>query len=210
MTEAKNTQAFIFDFDGTLANTFGIVVRAMNQFSRDYGYEPISEAELDYLRGLPAHQVLKSLGIPWYKVPDMILRFQRYVKTHMVEVELFPLVVDILIALKSKGYVLGIITSNSRENVELLLKKHACDALDFIHSSRHFFGKAKTLKKVIKQWGLDKQSVYYIGDETRDIDAARICGIKSIAVTWGFNKRNLLEAHKPDFLIDELMELLSI
>ena len=206
----KNTPAFIFDFDGTLANTFDIVVRAMNQFSEHYGYEPVSEDRIDYLRGLPAHQVLKSLGIPWYKVPDMILRFQRYVKDHMVEVELFPSVVDALMMLKSRGHILGIITSNSRENVTLLLKKHECETLDFIHSSRHLLGKATTLKKVIKQWGLDKNLVYYIGDETRDIDAARSCGIKSVAVTWGFNKRTVLEAHKPDYLVDSLDDLLSI
>ncbi|HLB58081.1 MAG TPA: HAD hydrolase-like protein, partial [Gammaproteobacteria bacterium] len=51
---------------------------------------------------------------------------------------------------------------------------------------------------------------FYIGDETRDIQAAKKNHIYSIAVTWGFNNKKVLAAEKPDFLIDNPKELLAV
>ena len=206
MTEANNS-TLIFDFDGTLANTFDLVVDAVNSLASDYGFEPVSPAHCDYLRGLPAHKVLKLMSVSWYRIPELIIKVQRYMKSRMDSVHFYPGIAEAIVSLKSAGFSLGIITSNSCENVEILLKKHQCNEFSFIHSARHVFGKSKALKVIIKQRGLDKHSVYYIGDETRDIDAAKLCGIKSVAVTWGFNKKELLMASHPSLLIDHVDEL---
>ncbi|PSB03825.1 HAD family hydrolase, partial [Merismopedia glauca] len=52
--------------------------------------------------------------------------------------------------------------------------------------------------------------VIYVGDETRDIEAARKSKIKAIAVCWGFNFREILAKYKPDFLIDRPSQLLEV
>lgn len=57
------------------------------------------------------------------------------------------------------------------------------------------------MRKVLKDEKLDPQQTYYIGDETRDIDVARAVGIKSIAVTWGFQGEAILRKRKPDYVI---------
>jgi phosphoglycolate phosphatase-like HAD superfamily hydrolase len=49
---------------------------------------------------------------------------------------------------------------------------------------------------------LDPSKVFYIGDETRDIEAAKKAGIKSIAVTWGYNTKAILDNSNPDFLCE--------
>ena len=197
----------LFDFDGTLANTFSLIVEAVNALAPDYGYEPLTATQLDCLCGLPARQVLKLMDVSWYRIPELILKVQRYMSSRMSCVNLYPEMLNTLAALKQQGSRMGIITSNSRSNVERVLSRHQCHDFDFIHSSRHLFGKSKSLKAVIKRMGIDTHAVYYIGDETRDIDAARGCGIQSVAVTWGFNKRELLLSNQPDFLIDSVDEL---
>jgi phosphoglycolate phosphatase len=59
------------------------------------------------------------------------------------------------------------------------------------------------------EYSLASDECVYVGDETRDVEAARKAGMRSAAVTWGFNSRELLEKSRPDFLIDRPGELLE-
>ena len=52
--------------------------------------------------------------------------------------------------------------------------------------------------------------VIYVGDEVRDITGAKNAGVKVIAVAWGYNSRELLEKHKPDFPVDTPQESPSL
>ena len=106
---------------------------------------------------------------------------------------------------------MGIITSNSKKNVEKFLKKHNLnDIFDFIDSSTRILGKSYQIKSIIKKHRLDKDSVLYIGDETRDIEATKKVGIKVAAVTWGFNSSERLSQFSPDYLIDEPEQLIRV
>jgi phosphoglycolate phosphatase-like HAD superfamily hydrolase len=106
---------------------------------------------------------------------------------------------------------LGIVTSNQENNVRLFLETHQLSHIfSFIRSGRTLFGKHKLLKKVLKQENLAPENVFYVGDETRDIEAARKTQIASVAVTWGFNSQQILQTYHPDFLISHPQELLEI
>jgi phosphoglycolate phosphatase len=48
---------------------------------------------------------------------------------------------------------------------------------------------------------------YYVGDEVRDIVAAKEVGVSSVAVTWGYSRRSALEAERPDVLVDRPEQL---
>ena len=63
---------------------------------------------------------------------------------------------------------------------------------------------------MLREKKFDKKDVLYVGDETRDITAAKKAKIKVVAVTWGFSSRKGLEKYKPDFLIDKPEELLEV
>ena len=49
---------------------------------------------------------------------------------------------------------------------------------------------------------LDSANTYYVGDETRDIEAAKTAGVKSIAVTYGMNTKDVLQKSEPDIITD--------
>ena len=57
---------------------------------------------------------------------------------------------------------------------------------------------------------LSKSDVYFVGDEVRDIDAGKKTGIKTIAVSWGYNTKDALAKEHPDYLIDSPLELKDI
>ena len=123
-------------------------------------------------------------------------------REEMHHLQPFPGIPKALHELHASGFQLGIVTSNSEQNVISWLHDHDIrQYFKFIHSAPNYFGKAKTLQKIIKMNKLDREKVYYIGDETRDIDAAIQCSISSIAVTWGKKKKKIISEHNPHYLV---------
>ena len=81
---------------------------------------------------------------------------------------------------------------------------------NFIHDESNHFSKRYLLKKTLKKYKIDKSKVFYIGDETRDIEAAKRNNIQSIAVTWGYNSEKVLLKHLPTYLAKQPEYLLAI
>jgi len=71
-------------------------------------------------------------------------------------------------------------------------------------------GKPREFRKILKKRGISKDHALYIGDESRDIEAAHAVGMKVISVLWGYNSKQALESHKPDFLADSGEDALEI
>ena len=117
---------------------------------------------------------------------------------------------DVLQELRSRCDLLGMVTSNSEENVARFLALQGLDFFDCGAYSSGMFGKASKLRGLIHKHHLQKQNVLYIGDTVGDIIACRKAGIKAAAVTWGYNSREVLAAVKPDFLVSEPRGLLDI
>lgn len=66
----------IFDFDGTLADSFGWFARNINQAAAKYNFRVVTHEEHEKLRLLDTRSILAYLGIPWWKVP-FIARYMR-------------------------------------------------------------------------------------------------------------------------------------
>ena len=203
---------FIFDFDGTLADTLPVLVRSINQFSRKYRYRTIDPEELPRLRLLSARELIKDLRMSRLVVPLVV---REGIKLLNKEIGSVPLVVaalkQTLHRLKSEyDAYLGIVTSNSKSNVRAFLKSHNLFLFDFIESSVSLFGKHLVLRKVMQRKGLSCGDTIYIGDEIRDIDAARDARLKVGAVAWGYNTVDALKAKRPDYLFYQPDDLLSV
>jgi len=84
------------------------------------------------------------------------------------------------------------------------------DLFDFFYTAKKVFGKDRTISKIIKDMKLEKSKVYFVGDEVRDIEAGKKVGIKTIAVSWGYNTKDALDKEHPDHLIDSPLELENI
>jgi phosphoglycolate phosphatase-like HAD superfamily hydrolase len=125
-------------------------------------------------------------------------------------IQLFCGIKEVLLELNNRGFKLGIITSNSRANVLASMEKNGLqDVFTFIYSSSTF-GKHKVIQRWLNREKLHPEEVVYVGDEIRDIEAAKRTGIKMIAVAWGFNSRQALAEHNPDCLIETPQELIEV
>ena len=203
-------KVIIFDFDGTLADTIDILLNITNRLSSELGFKSATKEELAQLSNLTSWQILRYSGISIFKFPLLIRKLKAELRSEIPTIQLFAGIKEVLLDLTKLGFQLGIITSNSRENVLALLEINGLQGtFTFIYSGSTF-GKHKVINKWLKKEQINPEEVIYVGDETRDIDAARKTGIKIIAVTWGFNSKSALAAQNPDFLIERPQELIEI
>ena len=197
----------IYDFDGTLADTFTATIEIYNRIAAEKGFKTITSDNVEMIRSSSPGEIMKILGVKLYQLPPLVIRARKELKSAMPTVQLHAGIKEMVYGLKELGYEQGIVTSNSKENVNEFLKKNDLEIFDFFYGGGSLFGKAAILKKIIKERHVLPQDIIYVGDEVRDIEAAKQAGTKMIAVSWGFNKRSALEKRAPEVLIDRPGEL---
>lgn len=204
-------KTIIFDFDGTIADTYQTLITITNNLANEFGYAQISPEELLELKQLSSREILRKSKISWIKIPFLLKRGQAELNKLVVTLKPINGIEKSLEKLKERGYYLGIITSNSYENVQGFLENNQLkNIFDFIYPSIPLFRKHNAIKKFINKHGFKPEEVIYVGDETRDIEAARKCKVKIASVSWGFSDKFLLEQYNPDFLLDCPKELLTM
>jgi len=206
-----NVKVIIFDFDGTIADTIDAIVDITNNFSEEFGYKRTSQEELAKIKNFSSQQIIRQSGISIFKLPLIARKIKAELNKRIRTLKPIPGVKEALIELKSQESKLGIITSNSKENAVAFLESNQLQYLfDFVYSGRTLFGKSKVITHLIKQENFNPEAVVYVGDEVRDIEAARKSKIKVIAVTWGFNSRQVLTQYSPDYVVSDPKELVEV
>lgn len=198
----------IFDFDGTLADSLPLLIALFYEITKSE--QQFSAAEIERLRNMPAQRVIKELGVPLYRVPRLLIHGRNQLTKHIDDLAAIDGIVPVVKKLHKKGFKLYIVSSNSTHNIQLFLDRYGIGAyFEHIYGGVGIFGKASALKSVMKREKLDRGSCVYIGDETRDIEAARKAGVAAISVSWGFNGKQILQEYQPDALVDLPGDLLK-
>lgn len=203
-------KVILFDFDGTIADTYQAIADITNQLSTEFGYKALNQEELLLIKNLSSREIVKLSEISVFKLPFLVRRIRTELSKEISELNPIEGIDLVLRELKRQGYVLGIVTSNDRANVDIFLRNNRLNRLfSYIYSSTAIFGKHRVIDRAIKENRLRRSDVIYVGDETRDIRSARKSNIPSIAVSWGFNAAEILAKNQPDYLINEPSELLK-
>lgn len=199
----------LFDFDGTIADTIPVIISILRQISGEFGYDYLENIDVEKFKDLKILEILKTLKIPIYKLPFILKRTNDEYKKRVAFVKPFPGIKKLTFHLKKSGFSLGILSSNKVENIKSFLIQNKMDIFDYIYAEKSVFGKAKAMKSFLKKNNLKSENIVYIGDEIRDIEAARKNNIQIIAVSWGFNSKKALQKYAPDDLIDSPEDLLK-
>lgn len=197
----------VFDSDGTLADTLPWVANAFNELAARHGFSPVTEANREELRHLSARHLLQHLKIPLWKIPALVAGVRRLMAEHIAEFSLFDGISDSLQKLHESGATLGIVSSNSRENVRHILGPANASLIRHYACGASMFGKAPKLRAVLKTSGIPARQAIYIGDEIRDAEAARKTGMAYGAVAWGYHALETLRNQNPDECFTEPREI---
>lgn len=198
-----------FDFDGTLADSLQLGVKVANILAQKYKYKKVDIEKINFYRDLTAQELLKEFDISWFKLILIGPHFKKEFFNHIEELNPVEGIIEVIKIISQKNH-LGILSSNSEKNIYHFLEKHKIeDYFSDVTGMRHLFGKDKLLLKIMKKKHIAKNKIIYIGDESRDIEAANRLGIKSIAVNWGFNSTEVLQKHNPTAIATSAKQLLE-
>jgi len=189
----------VWDFDGTLADTLALALTAYNDLAARYGFRPVKDPAA--VRGMSTRVFLKQHRISLLRLPRLLRDYHAVTRSRMGEVRLFDGMPDVLSRLKATGCRQGVLSSNSAENITACLRANGVEGVfDFVIGYPRLFGKGRVIRRLLTKQGIEPTRFLYIGDEVRDVEAAKQAGVDGGAVAWGFHTLERLSQASPTYL----------
>lgn len=196
----------IFDLDGTLADSFPWFRRHVNGVADRFAFRRIADEDVENLRHADSREILSRLEVPTWKLPAIARHMRRLKAQHLMDIPLFDGADAMLRTLSDAGFRLALVSSDSEANARRQLGELAA-LFSHFDCGASIFGKAAKFRRVVRRAGLTPADVLAIGDEVRDIEAARSAGIACGAVCWGFATTEALRARAPDLIFERMEDI---
>jgi phosphoglycolate phosphatase len=196
----------IFDFDGTLANSLPWFRASFQDMIARFDLAPVGADEMEGLRGMSARQIMARLNVPMWRLPAIVRDMRKRKLAAASEISLFDGVATLLSDLQRLGIQTAIVSSDGEESVRRVLGS-AAGLVSRFDCGAAIFGKHRKFRRVARHFGTRPADTICIGDEIRDIEAARAAGMDSGAVTWGYAFPAALQAAGPTHMFNSIAEI---
>ena len=215
-TPGSRWSALLFDLDGTLADTIGLILTCYRHTMRVHLGRELPDREwLDTL-GMPLRDQLRRFARSDQEVQAMLATYSAYQRQiHDGMVAAYPGVREVLEQLASAGTPMGVVTSKRREMSERTLR--CCGLAEFfavlVSADDVASGKPdpEPVAFALRALGsLAAETVLFVGDSPFDVTAGRLAGVRTAAALWGAFPREVLEAAGPDYFVAGIAEVLSL
>lgn len=201
----------IFDFDGTLADSLPWFRASFQDMIARFDLAPVRDDEVEGLRGLSAREIMARLNVSMWQLPAIVSDMRTRKLAAASEISLFRDIPAMLDGLRRQRVRTAIVSSDSEASVRQVLGPTAA-RIDRFDCGAAMFGKHWKFRRVARKLGAKPSETICIGDELRDIDAAKAAGMNSGAVAWGYALPSALQAAGPTHLfhsIDEMTQQLT-
>lgn len=209
---------YIFDFDGTLADTKLCSVIATQEAFKEFGLSVPSSRQIEHFMGIPIEVSFKEMTD--YVFTDesfnkLLQIFRKHYKANEIKtITVFPDIPELLQKLKSLGKQLFVVSSKKSDVLLRNLQKLNIDNYfkDIIGSDKVTYYKPhpEGILRIVDLYNLDKKETIMIGDAIFDLQMAKSAKVASCGVTWGSHKKEKLLEEGPTFIIDEVKQLLLL
>jgi 2-phosphoglycolate phosphatase len=189
----KPSRAVLFDLDGTLADTAPDLAAALNRLRADQGLEALPLERLRPFASAGARGLVHvGFGIKpgdseYASLREAFLEYYR--DRTCIDTKLFPGIPELLEALAARGVAWGIVTNKATRFTDRIVSKLNLkpDCIASGDTTPHLKPHPAPLLHAAEQLGLAPKHCTYLGDDLRDIQAARAAGMRPIAVDWGYH-----------------------
>ena len=209
------TQQFdlvIFDWDGTVMDSTGIIVTCIQQAARDLGYEAPHDSAASYVIGLGLTDALQHAvpSLPADEYPKLVQRYVTHWRAREHEMTLFTGMRELLADLKTRDVKLAVATGKSRAGLDRSMSHGGLDGVfdwtrcaDETHSKPH----PQMLHDLLDRFMVEPERALMIGDTTHDSQMAVNAGVRALSVTYGAHPREQLETVATLAIVDSVSEL---
>jgi phosphoglycolate phosphatase len=202
----------IFDFDGTLADSLPWFRASFHDVIARFDLTPVTADELEAMRSLSAREIMARLNVSMWQLPAIVSDMRKRKLAAARETSLFAGIPAMLSDLQRQGIKTAIVSSDSEASVRQVLGATTAQITRF-DCGAAVFGKHWKFRRVARKLGAKPSETICIGDEIRDIEAAKAAGMDSGAVAWGYALPSALQAAGPTHLfnsIEEVMQRLTL
>lgn len=205
-------KAVLFDLDGTLIDTTEFIFQAYEHSLSTHGFEVIKREKLSPHIGRGLHVIYSEIA-PGGDVEALIKTHINFQDERMHLVKSFPDIAEVLKKIKALGIKIGIVTSRLK-NTPGALERGGLDAklFDVIITAddvKNLKPNPEGVLKALNKLKVKASEAILVGDAQVDIQMGKNAKVKTVGVTFGFGGKGIKKS-KPDFVIDNIEELLSI
>lgn len=199
----------LFDFDGVLVSSLDVYEQTVKLCLEKIG-QPVVKTREDFLDLFDDnfYEAIARKGVDLKAFMEASVDILAGVNFNEITPhrEIFP-----VLERMETDSVLVIISSNASDAIRHALKKYSFNgAFREILGSDFDLSKRRKIDYAMEKYGVGKDDTFYIGDTVGDILEAKLAGVRSVAVTWGWHDRDRLAASHPDFLAETPEDLLKI
>ncbi len=174
------------------------------------GWPHMNETEYQRLRGLKATQLQRWIGLKSWQIPGLMREGLKRFREHSKDIKLFDGIPEVITRLAASGNNLYILSTNHPETIRDVLGRYKLEDKVMVLRRSALFGKHYAIRHLISKHKYVPDSVWMVGDEVRDIEAAKRAGVKAAAVSWGLQTSNILKNMAPDAVAGHPTDLLDI
>ena len=199
----------IFDYDGVIIDSLEIFMDNFLEACKKEGWSSIATKD-DFLRLFEnnMYESMFAIGMTKEEILRIVYRMRDALLENQDKIKPFNQIADVLKDL-SKENKLFIVTSNETQVVEKYLKSQ-----NLFYFFKKIYGSDKGASKIEKIIKIKEENpgfnYFYVGDTQGDILEGKKSGVKTVAVTWGWHKKEQLKEVSPDFLIGKPSDFLKL
>ncbi len=207
----------IFDLDGTILDTLKDLTNSVNKTLKLYNLKMRKEDEVKYFLGRgPRYLLEKSFNETFTesKYNEVFKIYDEIYNKHKTDyTKPYDGIIEILKALKQKGYLLAVCSNKQHSATVKLIEDLFSGLFDVV------MGTTKRLQpkpdkamveEILKVLNVSKDNTIYVGDTEIDIMTAINADIKKIAVLYGFRTKEDLDKYSPEYYASSALEVLDI
>jgi phosphoglycolate phosphatase len=199
----------LFDFDGVIVDSLELYEEIARRCLEEIE-KPIIKNREDFLSLFDDnfYETMRQKGVD-------VGAFNRAVERLISQVDYnravpFFDLIPVLEKLENEN-ILVIISSNSLAAIKTIISQYRFDHyFKEILGADFMFSKIDKINYAVEKWNFSREDTYFIGDTLGDMKEAKMAGVKTVGVTWGWHPRERIEKAAADFLFDAPNELLVL
>lgn len=189
----KQFDLIVWDWDGTLADSTGMITNAILKAAEQVGLPPLTPEAASNIIGLGLRESIQALygDLPAEKAQALATQYTANYYAGESEIPLFAGAADTIIALNKRGYKLAVATGKGRRGLNLALEH--CGLGKYFHATRtvdECFSKPhpQMLDELMDMLVVTPERTLMVGDTSYDLQMAQNAGVSAIGVTYGAHK----------------------
>jgi phosphoglycolate phosphatase len=208
----KQYDLIVWDWDGTLADSTGMITNALVKAAQQVGLPALDPAKATSIIGLGLRESIYALfgDLPEAQARDLAAQYNTNYYAGESEIPLFPGASDTIIELNKRGYKLAVATGKGRRGLNLALQHsgltqyfHATKTVDECFSKPH----PQMLDALMDELVVMPERTLMIGDTHYDLQMAKNAGVHTAAVTYGAQSAVQLSPYNPEYVFNSFHDL---